>query len=838
MVSHLQPRVFFLIRIALAVALLGVTKGADASEALTTTERRDLQREGRVIVDLLQNLNYASRQFHQIEAKEMIDHFIGRIDPDKLIFTQPEREAIHRRFDRTFKTVYILKGDDEPAQEIFDRLRENVQRRVKWVKARLDGSIDLEADETMASDETRPPAADRAEADRRWEQQLKQALIAEILRGNDRDAAEAEVGRRFERWSKEYEAVSPVEVREQFWEAIIGMFDAHSGYFGVESADEFEVMMKGAICGVGLDVWMNEGKCTIAGVLAGGSAEEQGVLRSGDEILGLAEADGAWVETSGLRLRQVLGKMRGKSGTTLRIAYRSGPNAERRETALTRRDIILADQRASGGVAEIPRPGAAPTKIGWIDLPDFYASGENSAQASATRDVKDLIGQMKARGVSGIVIDLRENPGGALSEAVGLAGLFIPSGVVVMSRDSAKKVTELSVEPNEPFFTGPLVVLTSRRSASASEVFAGAMKFHRRALVVGSARTFGKGTMQQYIDLNRSSLHDATMSRWGTLRVTAGKIYFPDGTAPQRTGATADIVLEDSKDPGAKYEEDLPYALPTDRIEASTVQPATGGVVSLTPELLAKLKAAAAERVGTWAEFALRRRNRELARKMTADEDISLRLSRRVEQRDTIDRDYESLRRELLTFVASSAYRFEEIELPAVQQARAEHAKFVHARATKDGGANPGQLWGATYFYETSPGHLRDIRLSEFSFRRQALNADTLAPVIAAASGLTTEPTAVASALRSIATVEDLTADIVVGRMTEALHADKADDAPHVRAGVDAMLGRMVESSPSLRYRGPAIDVGLREALRVAADWSAEDRSSPAATANVEHAAP
>lgn len=802
-------------RLVLLLALTGLANARGASslaESFTTSERRELQREGRAIVDLLQNLHYSARHFHQIEASEMIDALLHRLDPTGYVFPADERMRFHHRFDRTFKNVYLLKGDDQPALELFDRFKTRVAQRVKWINARLDAPIDLEADECLPAAGL-PLPADDAATDRQWELRLKNVLIEEILAGRDRDAAVAEVRRSFERWSKQIEGVSGTEVREQFWEAVIGLFDPHSGYFAPGNAREFQVMMDGEITGAGLDVWMNEGKCLVSSLLPGGPAEKQGVLRSGDEIVALAEADGPWVPTGGKKLDQVLAMMRGKSGTTVRLAYRSPESDARQEATLVRQDVVLADQRARGGVADLPREGTSPLRVGWIDLPDFYTAGEKGAKSSAARDVRHLVEQMKTKRIGALVIDLRANPGGALTEAVALAGLFISSGPVLVTQGDDGKPAELAVEKSDAIFDGPLVVLTSTASASASEVFAGAMKFHRRAIVVGPEHTYGKGTMQSYVDLNKIGGRSPGGMSWGTLRITRDTFFAPDGQSPQRIGVSSDLVLPTFSATSEDTEAELPHALPPMKLDHLEAKRTTGAFVPITLDLIAQLKAASQQRVDHWPEFALRRRAGELAKREAKTEGLTLRLAQRVEAQTNSDREHAELRRETLQLARTAGYTAEDIDIASVAKAMEDHVAFARAHRPT---AKTGWIVGNAFFYEDARGKVRDVELGRFRYRQHARDAEALATVFSRAAGQPIAPEPLAGALKAAALVEQLTDAKLM-----ACFASLAVDAAATRSGVEALLTHFAAGEPTLMYSPGATDISLREALRIGADWAA-----------------
>lgn len=356
-------------------------------------------------------------------------------------------------------------------------------------------------------------------------------------------------------------------MRERFFDAIIRSYDPHSGYFSADSSREFALEMEKAVVGLGLNLRKENGHCVVAAVHSGGSADLNSAIAPGDHIEALAEGDAPWIETDHLRLREIVKLMRGTAGAKLRVAYRPGGTASRIETTLERTRIILGDDRAQGAVSEVPGTEGKKRRIGWIDLPSFYTAGENSSLTSGARDVRELLGQMATAPLDGLVLDLRDNPGGALTEAVALSEIFLPQGLVMLSRGMDAKLKEHSMQPSEPLFKGPLVVLVSPHSASASEVFAGAMRHHKRAVIVGPGPTFGKGTVQAYIELSKNFGSDA--DDWGTLRVTTERFYQPGGQAVQRAGITPDIFFPNTPIKGSfQREADLPGALPEESVPA------------------------------------------------------------------------------------------------------------------------------------------------------------------------------------------------------------------------------------------------------------------------------
>jgi carboxyl-terminal processing protease len=832
----LPPRTPALIRRLAFVTsvLLGSCASAAADQAvaldltLTVGERRELQREGRLIVDLLQNLNYSERQFHQIEGKEIIDAYVAALDPDKLLLTADEIRFLHQRFDRSLKSVYLMKGEFQPAIEIFATVRDRAKERVAWTSKQLESPLDLTQDSKYVVHYDTAPV-DQAECDRRWTLRLKYAVIGELLRGRTMADAVREVRKSHLRWAKQLTEVDAFQVRARFLEALINLFDPHSGYFSPQHAEAFQTMMKGAVPGVGLVVEREEDVWRISQVLASGPADEQGSLQVGDELLALADGAAEWTQIADKRLEQVSAMLRGNPGTGLRIAYRPEGSTERKEIELVRRETVLIEQRAWGAVSDVPTSEGKRQKLGLIELPDFYTAGTGATISSATHDVRELIEQMKTKGIEGLVLDLRRNPGGAMLEAVALSGLFIPAGPVVLTRANDGVVTTQAVSPSTPVWDGPLVVLIARESASASELFAGAMRFHRRAVIAGAPRTYGKGTAQNYIDLNLSPMHGSgTKLEWGTLRVTQQRFYFPDGNSPQRVGATADVIFDSTEFPGTQYEEDLPHALPTDSIVVVDAQPAAGQFARVDPAGLDSLRATSAKRQDTMPEFALRKRRQELRARSAGQKEFSLELEDRLKEREAADAEIAGFNREFRELAPHILFTSERHETARVSEALAQHVGFTRRHVPEGVDLRHGSLRGGRFLLESPTGALIEVPLDHIEFNRYGSDAAELAEAFGRASDFILPVKEFTAAMSEVSLANDLTAFTIVDAFRRKIGGDA--DAGKVRSGVEAVLHRMVELDPWLAGIRRTPDLGAREGMRIAADWAASIAGSAAAS--------
>lgn len=759
------------------------------------------------MVDLMQNLHYSARQFREIDSGEMIDAYLDRIDTEHTVFTESDVERFHQRFGRTLKSVYLVHGDDAPALEIADAFRAGVARRVDWARARLERDFDLDVAEPTLPDDA-PRARDARELEIQWERRMKEAVLIERLAGRTDKEAIATVRKHFNQWGQDAEALTVTKARELFWESEINLFDPHSGYFAADSARDFKVMMSGSVTGVGLVVQMRDGLVSVGSVLPGGPADELGMIQPGDEVVALG-GDAARVPTTGLALNDVVERLRGAPGTSLRIAFRRTASTPVQEITLVRQDVVLAELRARGGLADVESDSGS-TKVGWIELPEFYGATGGDANTSAAQDMAELLGELQKRGAQAMVIDLRRNPGGGMAEAVAVAGLFLPSGVVVATRDMEGKVELQKVAPHAPPYAGPLVVLTSPRSASASEIFAGAMQFHRRGVIVGGSRTYGKGTAQAYLDLNHSPLRGTATGMWGMLRVTSERFYFPDGQSPQGTGAKSDLVLPVLDEPADKFEESARHALSRDALSIERTEPATGAFRPVTPERIAQLRVRAQRRMSTMPEFqlAVRRQALEAGLKKSGS---NLKLVDRTQELETFDAAREALRHDLLAL--PTAFHPTLIEIAAVREARARHCQWVRARKPATAEPKVGWMDRGTFCYDDESGELREVPLGSLPFREHIHRSSALAERFSSASGITLANAQMADILRRLATMDQSTQQQVEACF--AIGARGPDSA--VQHGISAVLGALAEEDVTLRP--PTVyDIGLRESLRIAAD--------------------
>lgn len=790
------------------------------AQSLSSSAKRQLEREARLVVDLVQNYHESGRLFREIDNHEILTGFIAELDPNADFLLKDDVEFVHMRFGRTLRSVYLLKGDLQPAFEIFDLLSQRVKERTTWIDRRLAVSFNFAQAEAYTPETAPKPAANVAEADLRWDLKLKDEVLAEIVNGRTEPEARATVAKRYAKFVRRIETMDSLAVRESFFDGLLQTFDAHSGYFSADSTREFALEMLGTVAGIGLELKKENGLCQVSAIHPGGPADLTTDLRPGDIIEAYGDDGTALTPVKGRRLREIVSSIRGKAGTKLKLAYRHADEEQQHECLLERAAVVSISDRARGAISQVPAADGKIRRIGWIDLPMFYASNDGSGTSSATKDVTELLNQMCKTGVDGVVLDLRSNGGGALTEALALSGLFIPKGLVMLTRGLDGKRVEHFATESADLYSGPLVILTSAHSASASEIFTGAMKFHHRALIVGSPFTFGKGSVQNYIELaktNRGQPEDA--ATWGTLRLTHDRFYQPDGQAVQRNGIAADIVLPQGKNPDFKREEALPHALPADTLTAPASAIPTAGIQNtITAPLLGLLRQFSEENIKKLPEWSLWLREQELFDRLTAKKERSLQQEKRLAEHVDAEAKLSALRTERRTLGRDLVFATETIEIASVQTAIKAHRARLATLTTASGSPGLNHLEHGAFIIKTEIGALRRLWLDQIEYHRFLGNSEPLAAAFSAGYGQHVTPAQIHHALQLLSLLEEHTESQVL-KCFEFDDNSKADPVA-IRKGFEVMLLRMVETDDELRRHRPALDVQLREGQRLTAYWA------------------
>ena len=546
--------------------------------------------------------HYAKPQINDDFSSKAFDNYIENMDASRVYFL---KEDIDRFEQYRYKLDDgIFTGDVEPAFDIFNTYQKRLMDRIQYALSLLKLPMDFsKVDSFEINRDKSPYCLNYAEYDKLWQRKvLFECLQA---KGNKNDTAKKyieDVRKRYENLLKYAGKTKGDDIFQIYMNALLEVTDPHTNYFSPRTAEDFNQSMSLSLEGIGAQLQTENEYTKIREIIKGGPADKSKQLFAGDKIIGVAQGkDSDVVNVIDWRIDDVVSLIRGKKGTAVRLKII--PSSEPNSTKLVdllRDKIVLEDQSAKCSIKEFSRNGKK-FKVGVVNIPTFYidfaaASRGETNYKSTTRDVKKLIDSLQRQKVQGIVIDLRNNGGGSLQEAIELTGLFIKRGPVVQVKyaDGNRKV-EQDMDP-AIYYDGPLTVLVNRFSASASEIFAAAIQDYNRGLIVGE-RTFGKGTVQNMVDLNEFIQYNG--KKLGQVKLTIAKFYRVNGGSTQHKGVTPDIELP-SVYADSKFGEDASkYALPWDQIEEAPIEN-LGTVTAIR----AKLKAEHDVRMKTNPEYA------------------------------------------------------------------------------------------------------------------------------------------------------------------------------------------------------------------------------------------
>lgn len=518
----------------------------------------------RALIDTLEERHYASKRYDDALSAQHLAAYIDGLDPQRMFFTSHD-VASFSHWEEELDDL-SRKGDLAPAFTIFSRYQESLRSRLANVVATLPqqlASFDYTLSEYIPVDGSdRPWAESNEELNDRWRKQLKnQALSLRLAEQSDEEIAET-LGRRYQTRLSRLDQYNEQDVFAVYANALTELYDPHTSYFSPRRAENFDINMSLSFDGIGAVLQPDDEYTKVLRLVPAGPAQKQGDLQPSDLIIGVGQGDdGPMENVIGWRLDEVVDLIRGPRETTVRLEVIPGKNKmdERRVVAIQRNQVKLEEQSAKSEIIEIQDADGQPRKVGVIDIPAFYIDfaalrrGDPDYK-STTRDVAKLIEDLQQNGAEGLVIDLRNNGGGSLQEANDLTGLFIEYGPTVQIRSAERRVWRDGKRRRSAYYEGPVAVLINRLSASASEIFAGAMQDYGRGIVVGD-RSFGKGTVQSLLDLPE-----------GQLKVTESKFYRISGDSTQHRGVVPDILFPSLFDHEEIGESALDNALDWDQI--------------------------------------------------------------------------------------------------------------------------------------------------------------------------------------------------------------------------------------------------------------------------------
>jgi carboxyl-terminal processing protease len=550
--------------------------------------------------------------FHSLnpELRERaIDVYIDRIDPSKTLLLSDEVKQLRRRL------VGVFIGMQNGECDLLDNLHADLMKRYKKTEDEVrafisDPNYKLDTDVVLILDAEKRGHPSTDEERKKLVERLLHFQMSNYLE-SDMELAEAKekLIHRYELMTKRAGELEPREVYGNFLNAFAGALDPHSTYYPPEAVEDFEIQMSLSLDGIGVALSSRDGYSIVERIIPGGATDKSKALKEGDKIIAVAQEGEAPVDIVDMSLRDVVSQIRGKRGTTVHLTVlRKGETTERLQVAIKRDKVTIEDSAATLKFEEV-EIGGQKKKLAILDLPTFYGDPDPAKRQSG-RDVRELLRQVKAEKADGLLLDLSRNGGGKLESSVEIAGLFIREGGIVAVKDVFSQVQVLEDNDEDIIYDGPLVILTSRITASASEIVAGAMKDYERAVIVGDDHTFGKGTVQSFV-------HQP--GRLGAIKVTTAMFFRPGGSSTQHEGVPADIVLPSlfaTDDLGERYTE---YSLGAQKIkpfleptfatsipiqtQIGQMNVATRSWKPLTPILIEELSRRSAARVGLDKEF-------------------------------------------------------------------------------------------------------------------------------------------------------------------------------------------------------------------------------------------
>src|SRR5213082_1739017 len=533
-----------LISAVAAIALIGA-----APQALQA--KSDAEQICVSVGRLLEEGHYTHQQLNAEMSQKFLRNYLELLDFSHLFFTQKEVDALTAKYG-TALADDVLLGNLKPAYEIYDLYQKRVDERVAKIKELLKQPMDFKTDATVELRREKAPwPKDEAEADQLWRGRIASELLQEKLSEHPIEPGPQLVGRRYDRIARNVHEEDREEQVKLYLDALAQSYDPHSEYLSKADFKNFNIQMGLSLVGIGAMLRTEDGYAKIESLVTGGPAQVDGRLKVGDRITAVGQGTAEFVDVRDMRLDKVVEMIRGKKGSKVRLLVIPGDAADpckRKNVEFVSDEIKLKDQEARADIIIKKDDEGRAVKLGWITLPSFYADMDHHAK-STTKDVLALLKRLKKENIAGLVVDLRRNGGGSLEEVISLTHLFIKPGPVVQTKGS-NGYTTVSSEPNPGLaYSGPLVVLTSRQSASASEIFAAALQDYGRAVVVGDQCTFGKGTVQTILDIgNYTSLLGSRSHKDGALKLTIQKFYRVAGGSTQLHGVASDIVLPSLSD--------------------------------------------------------------------------------------------------------------------------------------------------------------------------------------------------------------------------------------------------------------------------------------------------
>ncbi len=613
------------------------------SEDLKPTES-NFRAEG-LVTKILTNYHYRKTKLNDSLSSVIFDKYLDEIDPSKLYFLESD-VAKYEKFRSSFDD-FLTKGELDMPYEMYNLFRKRYQERSTYIQSLLskDEPFNYTTDESLNVDREKAAwAKSDEELNDTWRKYIKSEALDLKLAGKADTAAVNVLRDRYKNRDRALARIRSEQVFQMFMNAYAESLDPHTNYLSPTSADRFKQDMSQSLEGIGAMLREEDNYIKIVDVIPGGPAFKGKQLKQEDRVMGVAQGDdGKFVDIVGWFVDDAVKLIKGPKGTVVRLqvlAANALPNTPPREIRIVREKVKLEEQRAKSEIVSVEN-GGKTMKIGVIDIPMFYRDFEGAQKrekefSSTTRDVQNLMDQLRKDGVEGIVIDLRNNGGGSLIEAVSLTGLFINKGPVVQVKESMGDIEVQSDTDPSIAYDGPLAVMVNRFSASASEIFAAAIQDYKRGLIVGE-QTYGKGTVQSLINLNQWMPKET--DQLGDVKMTVAKFYRVNGSSTQLRGVMPDLELPTAFKVNEFGEGSQPSALPWDQIPSSRFEVTD----KVSDKLVTRLSDKYNQRLKSDEE--LKKLVEDLAsfRKAREDKVVSLQIDKRRKERAEAEKKREAL---------------------------------------------------------------------------------------------------------------------------------------------------------------------------------------------------
>lgn len=591
-------------RILLAAIAIWTLSAAGAGHTVMGDEHLapDARHEkiGQLVTEFIQKSHYKQASVDDDLSSLVLDRYIKALDSNRMYLLESDVAAFEQY---RYQLDDMVRSEPlDPVFEMFDVYRTRVRERLHFALLQLETEPDFSVDEEYVFDrEELPWATTTAELDEIWRKRVKNDALGLTLAEKDWVETQEILHKRYTRFLKRMDQAKSDDVFETFMNAFAHTLDPHSSYLSPRNSEEYRIQMSLSYFGIGASLQIEDDYVMVINIIPGGPAAIDGILQPKDKITAVAQGeDGELIDVIGWRLDDVVQMIRGPADTVVRLQIMTAgalPGAEEKIISVTRNQVKLEEQAAKSEIITLPRDGR-DWSIGVIEVPSFYRdyralSNGDKDYTSTTKDVKRLIGELEEQGIDGLIIDLRNNGGGHLTEATALSGLFIDNGPVVQLRNSNGRISRLDDPDPVPrvAYNGPLGVLVNRYSASASEIFAAAIQDYARGVIIGQ-KTFGKGTVQNLYSLDQY-VRNPEDEGLGQLTLTIGKYYRVTGESTQHRGVDPDISLPSHIDVDVVGESVRESALPWDTIRTTKFragEPLESTISTLTASHISRSK--------------------------------------------------------------------------------------------------------------------------------------------------------------------------------------------------------------------------------------------------------